>query len=793
LESTLENTSNEIESSSDEDLLQDTNSRNDSNSISDHSITDDSDNNVSDNDSDQNNMFNNNDKIHPSLECSKSDCLLLILCFFLRHNLSWTALEHLLLLINTILGSVVLPNSKYLFKKVFQPDNQPILHYFCIKCNVLAENNDKKNNCKNCNEKINLNSSKNKNFFITLPILPQIKLILKNNFDSLILNNLPNENNLIRDLLDASMYKNLLLNFANEHILTLTMNTDGVSVFNSTKSGSFWPIQCIINELQPSKRFLQQNIIVVGFWFGRKPAMEIFFKPLLSELTNLINNSFNFIINDINYMFKVILPICTLDTLGKDQLQNKIPFNGKFGCSYCLHPGVNLARNDLSDELEEISNTVGFRSNHSTKTHRNLMRYPPLKNIQMRNHNSTLEDMRLAFLTKKTIRGLKGLSPMVAVPYFDLIFGFSIDYMHCCLLGIARQLAELWFHPNFHNESFYIGSPNLISKIDKRLLQIKPPQNVSRTPRSLKERAFWKANEWRNWLLFYGIPCLNEILNRRYLRHFALFSSSIFIFLRDDISIEQFNLASSNLTKFVNEFFDLYGAINLSYNCHLLLHIPECVKRWGPLWCYSNFCFEDSNGLLVSYVKGTTDVSKQIVNKYNLNKFLNNKSASHSETVGYFIKHTSAKKSTNNDIVQTLGKPSLLEIDQNDRGLFANFSIVELISFKRFIFNKTIFTDITYSRSLKTNDSLVETYDGTVGFIKSFFKENNSYYILLQNELGHESTDEIYKICKHLKKLPCIENVNKIFSVTDIKRKCVVIQKIPSLVYSFIPNKYERD
>ena len=47
-------------------------------------------------------------------------------------------------------------------------------------------------------------------------------------------------------------------------------------------------------------------------------------------------------------------------------------------------------------------------------------------------------------------------------------------------------------------------------------------------------------------------------------------------------------------------------------NVHLLQHLPECVRLWGPLWAYSCFHFENLNGFLKSLFHGTRDMTKQV-------------------------------------------------------------------------------------------------------------------------------------------------------------------------------------
>ena len=90
------------------------------------------------------------------------------------------------------------------------------------------------------------------------------------------------------------------------------------------------------------------------------------------------------------------------------------------------------------------------------------------------------------------IYGVKGPSWLAIVPSFDLIRGTSVDYMHCVLLGVCRHLLKLWFKSKNHNGMWYIGTK--IDLVDGRLLLIKPPDEIQRTPRSLDStRKYWKG------------------------------------------------------------------------------------------------------------------------------------------------------------------------------------------------------------------------------------------------------------------------------------------------------------
>lgn len=68
------------------------------------------------------------------------------------------------------------------------------------------------------------------------------------------------------------------------------------------------------------------------------------------------------------------------------------------------------------------------------------------------------------------------------------------------LQGICKLLLKLWFTPAFVSNIFSVSSE--IDIVNKRLLEIKPPDLITKVPRSLEDRQFWKASELHTWLLF---------------------------------------------------------------------------------------------------------------------------------------------------------------------------------------------------------------------------------------------------------------------------------------------------
>lgn len=211
--------------------------------------------------------------------------------------------------------------------------------------------------------------------------------------------------------------------------------------------------------------------------------------------------------------------------------------------------------------------------------------------------------------------GVIGLSCLVSFDRFDIINSFGLDYMHCVLLGVTRKLFDFYLHPNNHHETFYVKK-NKQSELNRLLLSIKPNREVTRRPRSLRQRANYKASEIRSILLFYFPMLLPNILADVYVQHFRLFSSAVYLLSKSRISRIELNVARGKLEQFVRDFQNMFGQKEMVMNVHLLTHIAKCVEVSGPLWAQSAFPFERNNGCLLKFVNGTTDVLDQISSRY---------------------------------------------------------------------------------------------------------------------------------------------------------------------------------
>ncbi|XP_011697573.1 PREDICTED: uncharacterized protein LOC105455731 [Wasmannia auropunctata] len=311
----------------------------------------------------------------------------------------------------------------------------------------------------------------------------------------------------------------------------------------------------MINELPENLR--TKNILIAGLWVQKsEPQMEVFLQPFVDQANKLATTGFSWKLDNKVIQSKVYPLLCCVDSVARCAMLNMKQYNGRFGCTFCEHPTVNVE---------------------------GVIKYPISTNIpQSRTDASIKRDMILAYQAgeRQDINGVWGPSPLMNLQYYDLADGMVADYMHSVLLGVARQYTEIIL--TSVNEEFYVGSPSKLAVINSRLLRISPPTSISRTPRDLNERKLWKASEWRSWLILYSLVCLQEVLPNKYLRH-LLFVAGINILLQTSITLDMLKCAEKFLITFVVLFQQYFKEKAMTFNIHLILHLCEGVRNWGPL------------------------------------------------------------------------------------------------------------------------------------------------------------------------------------------------------------------
>lgn len=265
------------------------------------------------------------------LDITIDETMLLILTFFMRHNITKVALTDLLKLINMIVGVRILPESHYKFIKLCSNLVKCSKNYYCGKCFLYFGAIDEKNVrgfiCSNC-------SSSEKKFFLLNSIGDKLQDIIKRNYKYI----MDYKRNLLNGTLDDIVQGKFISSFSHKEIFSLSLNTDGVSLFASNMKKSLWPVIFSINELPPKLRYLKENLVLAGLWFDSNIVFEVFMKPIIEELSLLYENGIEIVGN----FTKIICSAVCLDSVARCKILKMKQFNGGFGSTYCKHPGNSI-------------------------------------------------------------------------------------------------------------------------------------------------------------------------------------------------------------------------------------------------------------------------------------------------------------------------------------------------------------------------------------------------------------------------------------------------------------------
>lgn len=688
--------------------------------------------------------------------------------------------------------------SKYYFLKdvdKFKAEEK----FFCEFCQSLlnAKDDDSEKftcttvHCPKKDEFYSVKELKKKGcFFLRIPLKDQLLMKLNNDsfFASL-------QRNTDEGICGGDTYQKLREEgIIGDEDITVQFNTDGASAFESSLD-SIWPLLVTINELPVPVR--KKNVMLTCLWFGKKPEMNTFLAPFVEEMTDLHENGLTL---KNGKKIKVHCLLSTVDSVARPYLQSIQQHNAHFGCSYCLLKGQTLW-------ITEKKKTHIYEGQIGTP----------------RTEEQHIEDAKKTMTNpKKPTHGVTGISVLMFLPLFNIFTSMFPDYMHNILLGVVRQFLFGWLDSKYSSKEWYLNNRKK-EALDRRILNMTPPDEITRILRSLLYRKKYKASELRTFLLHYSLPCLNGILPPKYVKHWSLLVYSVSIFLKEKIEPQDWESAKEAMEKFVSQTGELYPKEWLTFNLHLLLHVPDFVKRYGGLWDSSCFTYEHYNGILVKLFHGSQHVARQIFKNYcrlqyiqktiwNKRIFENCHPAALTLLKDFCNKYVILPRGLEgrfqNDPVVHLGAHEVVRLNAQEviavRVLLPLHYVVNTATdnirmWKRCIIKKIKCSSVSYDRAPKRKNSYVQLNDGTFFEIEKIINIFG-YDVFTGQLLTVEALRFRSKDIKNKTVLPSLiigRQKNAIFP-QSVKRKCVYM-RVPGDNESYeefispLPNNYERD
>ena len=386
----------------------------------------------------------------------------------------------------------------------------------------------------------------------------------------------------LHDVYDGRLWKDFL-HFrgkpflADPFNLAVMFNVDWFQPYKLTVSSVGVMYLTVIN-LPRALRFKRENVIIVGIIPGPSEPqrhMNTFLRPLVDELLQ----PWEGVLMKIPRFTTPKLVRCALLCVACDMPAGRkacgfLAHSATLGCTKCLKKFVGTV---VSKDYSGFDRSGWIKRTGSS-------------------HRSSAQQSTKARTAseKAKLESSVGCrySELLKLPYFDAPRMLVVDPMHNLYLGTAKRMVKLWMEFQLLKQSQLVG---IQEKIDTMLT----PVHTGRIPRKVQTGfSGFTADQFKNWVNIYSIPCLRELFKDDDLecwRHFVLASR---ILCKKVLSDSDITVADALLLQFCRKVEQLYGRETITPNMHMHCHLREVLQDYGPVYGFWLFSFERYNGIL---------------------------------------------------------------------------------------------------------------------------------------------------------------------------------------------------
>lgn len=349
----------------------------------------------------------------------------------------------------------------------------------------------------------------------------------------------------------------------------LIFNIDGLPIQKSSKK-TFWPILCRIHSLP-----LDSLFCVVIYYGPGKPPVQEYLEEFVRELNTYLTEGLVFK-EGVIVKVKVLAFCC--DTPARAYIKCTIGHNHYSGCDKCCVRGVYVDR-----RMTFVDRRATLRTDESFSSQ------------QFREHH-------------------KYITPLANVLNLGLVTSFPGDYMHAVCLGVMKKLILQWRDGS--RQYRITKEKNILLNI--RISDISNnywPVDFNRKPRSISELEYWKAKEYRQFLLYIAPVILHDILPNNVYCNFLLLKFGVMILLNSSLNKDYNSYANDLLHLFVRNGTEIYGDTFCIYNVHSLIHLADDAKRFGSLEDINCFPFENYLYQLKRMLRKSNEPLQQVIHR----------------------------------------------------------------------------------------------------------------------------------------------------------------------------------
>jgi hypothetical protein len=141
------------------------------------------------------------------------------------------------------------------------------------------------------------------------------------------------------------------------------------------------------------------------------------------------------------------------------------------------------------------------------------------------------------------------------------------------------------------------------------------PCEFARKLSNFFQLGMWKATELRLFLLYVGPVVLKKFVTPEFYNCFMVLSVFIRILCQFPDSQNHLAYAKKLSMHLITLFCNLFGEQFVVYNCHVLVHLPDDVERYGSLEKFSCFKFEFFLRFLLRSIRSPNQPLQQLINR----------------------------------------------------------------------------------------------------------------------------------------------------------------------------------
>ena len=200
------------------------------------------------------------------------------------------------------------------------------------------------------------------------------------------------------------------------------------------------------------------------------------------------------------------------------------------------------------------------------------------------------------------------------LPYFNTVDNFLIDPMHNLFLGLVEDLGNAIIE----GDARFIDC-NGQDVFQKRMNNMRLPYDVGRLPRAMLSKMSGRgitAQQWKNFIITFARVCLWKQVSEDAFKLVRCLAEACEVVLRDPMNENDVTFLERLLKDHHRLYARIFGQYSVSINYHMVLHLPEQIKNWGPATAWWCFPYERRIGELSDTQTSGKSVEEQIFNHF---------------------------------------------------------------------------------------------------------------------------------------------------------------------------------